>query len=80
MLIIVSLVCATKQPATYLNLRKSAAKIENSPNESPLQYLMLDEYNLALRSMSLTMEEWKSHLVIQKWAQIKNKLSGGVGA
>lgn len=39
---------------THLNLRKSAAKIENSPSDSPLQYRMFVEYNLALRSMSLT--------------------------
>lgn len=39
---------------SYLNLRKSAAKIENSPSDSPLQYRMFDEYSLALRSMSLT--------------------------
>lgn len=39
---------------SYLSLRKSAAKMENSPNDSPLQYRMFDEYSLALRSMSFT--------------------------
>lgn len=62
----------------YLNLRKSAARMENSPKDSPLQYRMFDEYNLALRSMSLT--EKKKESLLEKWAQIKNKISGGVEA
>lgn len=33
--------------------------MENSPNDSPLQYRMFDEYNLALRSMSLTANDGK---------------------
>lgn len=37
-----------------LNLRKSAANTENSPNESPLQSRDFDEQILALRSMSST--------------------------
>lgn len=34
--------------------------MENSPSEIPLQNLMFDEYNLALRSMSLTAKKKKN--------------------
>lgn len=56
---------ARKAFDTHLNLRKSAARMENSPNERPLQYRMFDEYSLALRSMSLTASEKRRNVWVR---------------